>query len=658
MLFLRLLGPFELAGEGGHSVLPDARKDRALLAYLALLGEPVDRARLAELLWPDRSEGQARKSLRQSLVTLRRTLNGNGCVLPADRRRTVAIDLDGIDVDVRRFERLGASDSLESVREAVSLRRGRLLHDLDLPDTPFQQWLDAERLRLDEQACRLLERLCGDRIARREWSDACAAARRILAVDPLHEAGHHLLMRSLHGRGERSEALRQYHQLEALLREELDTRPADETVRLYRAIKDGGEYAVTPTGAPEADDTRAPRVPGLVVLPLRRLPAPAADQDWLAVGLFEELVAALAPYRWFYVISALKALTYRHKAVAPEDLARELGVRYVLEGTLRELRDGITLRLSLSETSRGEQLWTETVHCRADDVFEEQTRLARKVASLVEPEVLRHEARLVERVPPADVEAWKLAVRARCLAYQGTLASLEESLNEAVELAREAIRRAPQNALGHAVLAWTLYYRFVTQGRDDRVLHESIDACDRAIALDSGDYLAHMVRGATHLRLDDYDTSEQCLRRSIALNPSFPVAYNHLMHCLTRAGRAPEAQAFVAEMDRISPDDPFSGYYACIRAQTCYFLNDDRACVDHARLSLQLHSTWFISELLLVAAQQRLGWTAEARRDAERLVAKRGILTSAFLRRRAPLRLERDRLALERPLRAAGVVVD
>ena len=117
------------------------------------------------------------------------------------------------------------------------------------------------------------------------------------------------------------------------------------------------------------------------------------------------MVAAPAPYRCLYVIPARKVLSYQDRPVAPEDPARERGVRYVLEGTLRELRDGITPRLSPSETSRGEQLWTQMVHCGAGYVFEEQTRLARTVASRVEPEVLLHEARLVERVPPADVEA-------------------------------------------------------------------------------------------------------------------------------------------------------------------------------------------------------------------------------------------------------------
>lgn len=123
MLILKQLGPFNRSGDGGRSLVPDVMKNRALLAYLALAREPVDRTRLAQLLFPDRSEDRARKGLRQSQVTLRKTLNGDSRVLPADRQRTVVLDTDCLDVDVHPFERLVASDATESVCEAVAMRR-------------------------------------------------------------------------------------------------------------------------------------------------------------------------------------------------------------------------------------------------------------------------------------------------------------------------------------------------------------------------------------------------------------------------------------------------------------------------------------------------------------------------------------------------------
>jgi DNA-binding SARP family transcriptional activator len=154
-LSLRLLGEFSAAGHDGHPIVISAKKNHALLAVLALASSGrLSRHNLTDLLWGDRADEQARKSLRQALVSLRRELN---CAEPAALVITgenVGLDLERIDVDALAFARLVATESLTDLRAAVSLYRGPLLSGLTLRAPDFEEWLRYQRERFHDLAAR------------------------------------------------------------------------------------------------------------------------------------------------------------------------------------------------------------------------------------------------------------------------------------------------------------------------------------------------------------------------------------------------------------------------------------------------------------------------------------------------------------------------
>ncbi|MCH8996784.1 MAG: hypothetical protein IID48_00785 [Proteobacteria bacterium] len=654
MLHLRLFTAFELTDGQGKPITIRAKKERALLAYLAAHDGGADRAHLSGFLWPDRGQEQARKSLRQSLVNLRKALNEADCVLPADRREKLSLDPATICVDVRRFEKLAAQNDFASLQQAADIHKGPFIQDVNFPGTPFQSWLDSERLRLDDLACDVFARLAEQLLDREHWDAAIETARRSIAIDPIREVGHRLSMRALNGLGRRSEALKQFHRLSGLLREELDVRPDPDTLQLYyelRRSRDGqpeiGRGATTPAPL-DAESLR----PGLVVLPLRFIDAAHEDED-LTDGLTEELIASLAAYRWFFVISALQAMTYKGKRITPEELTRELGVRYVLDGRLRRSGNRLQLRLSLSETSRNEHLWSDRIECFLDEVLEAQDRLVRQIAHLIEPELIRQEEQLALRAPPDDFDAWRSIVRSRRLADLGR----EDSLAEARSLAREAISKKPDNAFGHAGLAWALWVSYMLAKGGKSCLAEGSNAATRAIEIDPRYYLGHMTLGGCELYQRDLDGATISLRRAIDLNPSFPVSYNQLISCLTNAGRPYDALGYIEPLDRISPNDPFHGFYRCIRALTYFFVGDDAAAIECAEASLSYHPVWLASEVVLIAASQRSGRRAEAARAAGRFRSNHGAMTAGALKRQFILKHERDFAMLEEQLRAAGLLV-
>lgn len=653
---LRLFGGFELTDDDGRIVALPGRKDRALLAYLALSGERgVERGHLAGLLWHDRAEAQARKSLRQSLVTLRKVLNGRAEIIPVNRDEIVRLRSEGLTCDATRFEALAAEGSPEALSAAAELYGGAVLQDLSLREPAFQTWLAGERSRFDDLAASVLARLARQALERQAWTEALAWARRAVEIDPLRETNHRLIMRALDGTGRRTEALQQFHRLSGLLRESLDVRPDPDTVALFHEIrrrKDGAMRRAAPSSFERAEErgTQGTAMPGLIVLPIRI--APELEARIPSDGLTEELVVALASYRWFFVISTIQAMTYRGLAVAPTELGRTLGVDYVLSGRLEERGNRLVFHLELSETGRGALVWSERCHCLADELLLAQDELAREIAHVIEPELLRHQDELALRRPLQDLDPWALTVRARRQADLGR----RDTLASAVALARRAAELAPDSAFGHAALSWALWMRHKLIEPSAGDVADSRAAAERAIERDPHYYLSHMTLGGCRIAERAHEGAIVSLRRAADLNPSFPATYNQLVACLTYVGRPHDALEYVSPLDRVSPNDPFLPFYRCVRALTYFCIGDDGTAIENARFSLNHHPGWLLSELVLVAACQRAGLRDAAAREVAAFRTLYGDFTLADLRNRALFKHEKDFERLAGPLRAAGLI--
>src|SRR5262249_17588836 len=192
-LELVLLGGFQVR-VAGRVVDVLGRKERALLAVLGMPpGEPRSREKLTSLLWSDRSDKQARDSLKQALLKLRKSF-GSQCPLLVTDRAFVTLNQAEIAVDVQDFEQLVATGSPDGLARATNLYRGDLLEGLNVHDPAFEEWLLFERQRLRDQARDALARLLAHHMIGDGLDQAGTAARRLLALDPLHETAHRTLM--------------------------------------------------------------------------------------------------------------------------------------------------------------------------------------------------------------------------------------------------------------------------------------------------------------------------------------------------------------------------------------------------------------------------------------------------------------------------------
>src|SRR5262245_29446182 len=245
---LTLLGGFRARLDPGPTLTLPRRKAQAVLSYLAVpLGQAHPRDKLAALLWGDWSEEQARKSLRQTLFILRKTLSdpvSPWLLLDGD---ALALNPAAVDVDVTRFERRVADGTPAALEEAATLYQGDFLQGLALEESPFEEWLMLERERLRELALESMAKLLRHQRAVGAPDAAVQTAVRLLALDPLQEAVHRTLMGLYVGLGRRGAALRQYQACVDVLQRELHVDPEAETSALYRSILQAGP-AVLPVG--------------------------------------------------------------------------------------------------------------------------------------------------------------------------------------------------------------------------------------------------------------------------------------------------------------------------------------------------------------------------------------------------------------------------
>ena len=278
LISLALLGGFRARLDAGPALTLPTRKAQAVLAYLAVpLGQAHPRDKLAALLWGDRPETLARKSLRQTLFIIRRAL--------ADQT-SAWLDLDGgalalnpaaVDVDVSRFEHRLADGTPAALAEAVTLYQGDLLQGLAVEEPLFEEWLMLERERLREAALEGLARLLAHQRGTGANEAAVQTGLRLLALDPLQESCHRALMQLYARLGRRDAALRQYQQCVDVVRRELHTEPEAETSALYQQIL--RQRPATHLTRLEVDRTGEEEAAGRHRAPSHRPPRPRSSAE-------------------------------------------------------------------------------------------------------------------------------------------------------------------------------------------------------------------------------------------------------------------------------------------------------------------------------------------------------------------------------------------
>lgn len=304
-----------------------------------------------------------------------------------------------------------------------------------------------------------------------------------------------------------------------------------------------------------------PEGPSIAVLPFVNMSGDPAH-DHIADGLTEDIITELSRLRWLFVIARNSSFTYRGRAVDVRQVARELGVRYVLEGSVRVAGARMRVTGQLVDAETGKHIWAERYDRELTDLFAVQDEITGHVVAAIEPHLYDAESLRAARRAPGSLDAWGLVVRAIGLINRVNARQNEE----ARALLAQAIALEPNYARAHAVLGWATWWAAHCYWWPDRLagMAEATRHAERAVVLDPAEPWARMTLGLSLSTAQRHDRALAEFGAALEINPNFALGHTAHGWALLRAGRYDEAIAETSKALRMSPADSFAGFYTSI----------------------------------------------------------------------------------------------
>ena len=295
-----------------------------------------------------------------------------------------------------------------------------------------------------------------------------------------------------------------------------------------------------------------PEQPSLVVLPFTDI-SPDPQNGHFADGITEDLTTELARIRWLFVIARNSAFAYRNRPVDVKQISHELGVRYVLEGSVRHSGQRIRITAQLIDATTGVHQWAERYDRDAGEIFAVQDEITRSVAAAVEPHLLAAEGRRAAFLSPADLGAWELVARAQSQLWRLTKPDYDSAIASLTQAVDSSADFAPAQALLGFALVFAAHMGWVDKSQGVPVGRQH---AERAIALDDRNPWGYSALGYAAMMQRRTEEAIAAFRAAVNLTPSSAAAHAHLSRGLAFAGHADEAIQHGEAAMRLSPLDP------------------------------------------------------------------------------------------------------
>jgi adenylate cyclase len=290
------------------------------------------------------------------------------------------------------------------------------------------------------------------------------------------------------------------------------------------------------------------------------------EQEYFADGMTEDIITGLSHLKWLFVIARNSTFAYKDKAVDVRQVGQGLGVRYVLEGSVRVSGSRIRISSQLNEAASGRHIWAERYDRQLDDVFALQDEITTSVLAAIEPHLYVEEGARIASQPPDHIGTWGLVVRAI-----GLINKLErQESDEARSLLERAIAIEPTYAKAHAILSWAVWwaaYNYWLTDEQDGVA-EAQRYAEQALALDASEPWARMMLGLCVSTDGQHERALLELEAAPRVNPSFALAHTIYGWALARIGRFDDAVVETQTALRLSPADTFLSFYEFVHGFT------------------------------------------------------------------------------------------
>jgi TolB-like protein len=339
-------------------------------------------------------------------------------------------------------------------------------------------------------------------------------------------------------------------------------------------------------------------------------------QDYFADGMAEELITALARLRWLFVIARPSTFAYKGRTVDVRQVGRELGVRYVLEGSVRKAGPRVRITGQLVEAETGAQLWADRYDGDLADVFDLQDRITASVVGAVEPSVQQAEVQRALRKHPDNLDAYDLVLRA----VPHTQGHSRAEADTALELLNRALALEPGLALAHGYASFCLEQRFVRGGFQPADREAAVRHARAALDAQSTDATALALGGFVVGMLDrDRQGALTALDEAIAQSPSSALAFSFSSVLRIFYGEFEKGVEHAERAIRLSPLDPARAMAWNSIGYAHFFSGRFAEAVEATRKSAQANPRFPVAQVVLAASRQRLGQAAEARAAVARL---------------------------------------
>jgi adenylate cyclase len=361
-------------------------------------------------------------------------------------------------------------------------------------------------------------------------------------------------------------------------------------------------------GAAQAGPPAVPHKPSIAVLPFTNMSGDA-EQEYFSDGITEDLITDLSKISGLFIIARNSSFAYKRRSVKVQEIGRDLGVRFVLEGSIRKVGNRVRITAQLIDAGSGGHLWAERFDRELTDIFATQDEVVEKIVAALAVNLTQGEAQRLRRRGTASVEAYETWLRARELLSRST----REAIAQAKAMYRRAIEIDPNFAAPHAGLSLATISEYVSDWAADpeEALDEAERWARRALELDDQEPVSHMALGNVMLWRRNHDGALAEFGRMIALDPNFAQGHSATGLALMYAGRAAEALEAFAIAKRLDPHSPSIVLHFV--AQANFSLGRYEAAAEHLLERIARTPATDSSRMLLAACYGHRGRAEEAR---------------------------------------------
>jgi adenylate cyclase len=377
-----------------------------------------------------------------------------------------------------------------------------------------------------------------------------------------------------------------------------------------------------------------PSKPSIAILAFENM-SNDPEQDFVAEGISEDIITELSKFRSLFVIARNSAFAFKGRATDAKEIGRKLGVRYIVEGSVRRAGQRIRITAQLIDAIEDKHLWAERYDRDLEDIFAVQDEVTQAIVTTIEPELMNSERQRARRKPPGNLTAWEAYQRALWHIYRYR----REDTAMALDLLDKATKLDPEFASAFAGIAYSMYVHVIMGDAEDREsdLRRGLEAGLKAVSLDDRDPFSHVGLGRLQIVRAEHEQAIASFDRALELNPSFALAHYGKGHSLWHCGHPEQSVVCLDEAMRLSPRDPLMWTFMASKAIALFMLERYETALEYSHRSQQYPTTAIWAHMAELATLGTLNRHEEATEAITRALQIQPDLDITFIRQALPV---------------------